>query len=76
MSALPLLSAALFVSGWIVGRWDLGGGRSDRPGSERWLRGNTLLLVCACLVFAGILYLQLTSPASRILGPTLLQRPE
>ena len=70
---LALLCVGVFLGGWATGRWDLLVDR--RAGLGAWLRGRRLLTLCACLVFAGVLYLEATPAATRLLGPVLLQQP-
>ena len=69
---LALFCVAVFVAGWVTGRWDIIAERTDRVGA--WLRGPRLLVLCGCLVFAGALYVQNTPSTLRLLGPSLLEQ--
>ncbi len=71
--ALAFLSVAVFLAGWATGRWDLLA--EHRGGIQTWLQGAPLLTLCACLVFLGVLYLEMTPAAFRLLGPALLEQP-
>lgn len=70
---LAFLSAAVFLAGWVTGRWDLAAEHRGRLGT--WLRGPRLLAFCVCLMFVGVLYLEMTPATSRLLGPALLEQP-
>ena len=68
--AVAWLCVGMFAAGWWTGRLDL---LAEPRDHLDWLRGPRLLIVCVCLVFAGVLYLDAIPVGSRLVGPTLLE---